>query len=73
METNVFSELEVDINFSQMTQDLHVLAQALSMAVANRFMSPEHAGKIWKKWLTLSGLDVPKEKGGVASGSIEEN
>lgn len=71
----VIDELVIDIDFSQMSADLLNLAQALSLAVSSRFMAPEHATKIWRKWLSASGLDVPKieNKGGVASGSIEES
>ena len=50
------------INFSQMTADLGSLSYALRNAVEMGFMAREHAGLIWKKWLDLSGLNVPKAK-----------
>lgn len=52
--------MEAEINFSQMSLDLYNLCSALEMAVKNHFMSPEHAAIIWKRWLSLSGLDMPK-------------
>lgn len=53
---------EMGINFSQMTADLGSLSYALRNAVEMGFMAREHAGLIWKKWLDLSGLNVPKAK-----------
>lgn len=43
------------------TKNLEQLASALSIAANNRLMSLEHAKIIWKSYLTVSGMDVPKE------------
>lgn len=62
------------INFSQIVIDLNTLAETLSIAVNQRFMAPEHAKKVWRKWLNESQLDVPiQDKGGESRGTIEEN
>lgn len=43
------------------TENLEQLAKALTIAANNRLMSLEHAKIIWKSYLTVSGMDVPKE------------
>ena len=56
-------------------QELLSLVQALSVAVQSRFMSPEHAGTIWKQVIKVSGFDIPKEntKGVKENGVIKES
>jgi hypothetical protein len=49
-----------DLN-NNVSQFLLNTVQALSIAVDRGFMKREHAGAIWKKLVTSSGLDV-KEK-----------
>lgn len=44
------------------TQDLVNMSAALTNAIAARFMSPEHAKKVWFKLLRDSQLDVPREQ-----------
>jgi len=43
------------------TENLHFLAVALRDAADGRLMSLEHAKIIWKSYLTVSGMDIPKE------------
>jgi hypothetical protein len=65
MEERVIEDGQVP-SFSQMTANLSNLSNSLSVAVTMGFMSREHAAVIWKKWLSASGLDIPKSqsKGG---------
>lgn len=44
------------------TEELHTLVGALSIAVQCDFMAREHAALIWKKLLKESGLDVTQKK-----------
>lgn len=46
---------------SLITTNLKSLAQALQIASENRFMSHEHAKTVWKSYLIVSGMDVPKD------------
>lgn len=41
-------------------QNLDMLAHAMSIASEARFMSHEHAKTIWKEYLKISGMDIPK-------------
>lgn len=41
--------------------NLSDLSIALGTAVNMRFMSVEHGKNIWKAYLQLSGMDIPKE------------
>jgi len=41
--------------------NLSSLVDALACASHENFMSPEHAKNIWKAYLRVSGLDVPKD------------
>jgi len=50
----------IDLN-NNISQFLWNTVQALAIAVDRGFMKREHAGAIWKKLVTSSGLDV-KEK-----------
>ena len=43
------------------TQNLDNLARALMTAADGRLMSHEHAKIIWKSYLSVSGMDIPKE------------
>lgn len=43
------------------TQNLKNLAQALHTASEGRLMSLEHAKTIWRSYLTVSGMDIPKD------------
>lgn len=43
------------------TQNLNNLARALRDAADGRFMSQEHAKIIWKSYLSVSGMDIPKD------------
>jgi hypothetical protein len=43
-------------------QELLNLVQALSVAVDRGFMKREHAGAVWKRILTLSGIDTTKKE-----------
>ena len=38
------------------------LANALSIATENRFLSIEHAGAIFKHFIAQTGIDAPKDK-----------
>ena len=51
-------QAEMNTNVSQ---SLLNVVQSLSIAVDRGFMKREHAGAIWKKLLTVSGIDT-KEK-----------
>jgi hypothetical protein len=42
-------------------QEMLFLAQALVLAVDKRLMKQEHAGAIWKRMLTLTGVDTTKK------------
>ena len=44
-----------------MTENLSFLAAALKDAVDGRFMSQEHGKIIWKSYLSVSGMDIPKK------------
>lgn len=55
-----------------LTQNLCNLAQALKCAADGRFMSVEHAKVIWKSYLSVSGMDIPKELKGKVLQIIEE-
>lgn len=44
-----------------LTANLLNLAKALSIASDRRMMSLEHAKTIWKSYLSLSGMDIPKD------------
>ena len=46
---------------SVITSNLKNLAQALATAEDHRLMSLEHARTIWRSYLTVSGLDIPKD------------
>ena len=43
-------------------QELLNLSQALAIAVDKGFMKREHAGAVWKRILTLSGIDTTKKE-----------
>lgn len=43
------------------TSNLEHLAKALSIASRERLMSLEHAKTIWKSYLAVSGMDIPKD------------
>ena len=43
-------------------QELLSLAQALALAVDRNFMKREHAGAIWKRILTFTGVDTTKQQ-----------
>ena len=43
------------------TSNLKNLAQALDIASEGRFMSQDHASIIWKSYLKVSGMDIPKD------------
>lgn len=42
------------------TQNLLELAQALAIAVDTHFMASDHAKNVFKNYLKMIGLDVPK-------------
>ena len=41
--------------------NLSMLSDALKNAVDMRFMSHEHGKTIWKSYLKVSGMDIPKQ------------
>lgn len=41
--------------------NLEMLSNALKNAVDMRFISYEHGKTIWKSYLKVSGMDIPKE------------
>jgi len=43
-------------------QEILSLAQALALAVDRNFMKREHAGAIWKRMLTFTGVDTTKKE-----------
>jgi len=43
-------------------QDLYLLSNSLSIAVDKGFMKREHAGAVWKRILTISGVDTTKKE-----------
>jgi len=43
-------------------QELLNLVQALTLAVDRNLMKREHAGAMWKKILTISGIDMTKKE-----------
>lgn len=49
--------LELD---SLVIENLETLSRALINASEARFMSFEHAKSIWKAYLSVSGMDIPK-------------
>ena len=53
-------------------QEILNLAQALALAVDRNFMKREHAGAIWKRMLTLTGVDTTKKEV-IKDGPIKEN
>lgn len=50
------------VMFTESPQELFYMAQALAVAVDHDFMAREHAAKIWKRTLSTSGFDLPKER-----------
>lgn len=44
----------------QVSNDLVNIANALAIAKQAELMSREHASAVWKSFLKMSGLDVPK-------------
>ncbi len=61
MKVKTFEEIQLE---TLILQNLALLADVLKRAQDARFMSPEHAGNIWKENLKLSSFDVQKKKGG---------
>ena len=63
--TQLVSELQLQKSISEwenvITQNLQNLAKALKDATDNRLMSQEHAKVVWKSYLTVSGMDIPKD------------
>lgn len=62
---SILNEIELQKSISEwenvITQNLNNLAQALKSAADGRFMSQEHAKVVWKSYLSVSGMDIPKE------------
>jgi hypothetical protein len=54
------------------TSNLIDLAKALKIASTERWMSQEHAKNIWKSYLKVSGMDIPRELKGQVIQIIED-
>lgn len=63
--SQVVEELHLQKSISEwenvITKNLANLAGALKDAMDARLMSQEHAKIVWKSYLTVSGMDIPKE------------
>ena len=64
-ELSVEEEIKLQKSISEwealLTSNLDHLANALTTAANNRLMSLEHAKVVWKSFLAVSGMDIPKE------------
>lgn len=47
--------------YSEYCTDMKVLSEALALAVANSFMSREHAKAVWMQYIKNTPMDVKKE------------
>lgn len=56
----IYLQKEISELENILTQNLCNLAKALKDASDGRFMSVEHAKIVWKSYLTVSGMDIPK-------------
>lgn len=61
MSDNIMPNKELAELENVIIENLNNLSQALSTAVESRFMAHEHGKSIWKAYLKLSGMDIPKE------------
>lgn len=55
-------EKESLINDQYLVEILYRLAETLTIATNTRLLSVDHAGAIFKHFITLKGIDAPKNK-----------
>ena len=59
MDTKIPEKLSISEGFME---EILSLSEALGVAVDAGFMKREHAGAIWKRILTISGIDTTKKE-----------